>query len=480
MRVSVDAFEPGRVFSGTLRTYESGSQHSYPATLRFDSDGPVQFEVSTEAGRGLFGEDSAHESLWFRGDQFLPDQCLFQSLDGQFTLAKIRSVRRSRNGFVSSAQFVADEVVLRGTQTSIHVPMGFDELSSVVSGLGEWWNQRSLLLTSHHFDNGLVERVDITTDESIQPLQWTQNGATMRIEKGWRTDAPEDRSAWSLIELTHLVSRFPEPSSADRHLDEHWKVRSLVALMFGAPSRYREHSIASSSFSERLPRSNDTVEYFTPKRPFVTRRTVRDFELPSGPFSRSGAILWLRDIGELGLQAWADSWDEAWERLIAPTVAVLSRPEPFVDDVILATGIFIDAWGKRQSKVDGERETYSTPGPGKKPTPTFATYAFRALAKSGAAWSNAATSNAGLARAIRDVYTAVKHAEKQQPDALVLSLLSTVSLLLVRLVAAHRIDDSGDLVEQFTSSWSFEKELSGFIEHGVIIGDDGTFGPRPL
>ncbi|UFS57640.1 ApeA N-terminal domain 1-containing protein [Subtercola endophyticus] len=475
--MSIDEFKQDATYSGVLLTFDGAEQHRTAATLRFDADLGVFFEVSDAATGSFFSDDSNHPSVWFRGEAHIPDQCIFESLEGSITLSRIRNTYRSQNFRVSGARFAASEAVLAPTLAAINEPALFDDFVSHFDGLAEWWGARNLVVDHIAYDNGLARRVAITTREDIEPIRWPQNGASMRIELGWLSSSADHGRSQTLAQTTMLISEFPEPRSADEHLTEHWKVKSLMSLVFGIRLAYREHAITSKAAYFAELRSNPAGEleqkYF-PRRPFVTRRTSQDFVTPTHQHSDFiNPVFWLSEIGPEGLQRWGEAWDGEWERLISPTVSVLSRPRPFIEDVILATGIFLDAWGKEAPRADGEKSTYSKNG--NRASPTFATYIFRALTLCGADWSDATTSNIGLSIACRQIYTAVKHAELDQPDPTQMMLISDVLLLLVRMVALRRVDVEGSLVARFGNDWAMKKHLQGFDGVNLVIDENGNF-----
>ncbi|WP_148040159.1 ApeA N-terminal domain 1-containing protein [Cryobacterium tepidiphilum] len=475
--MSIDKFEPGKSYSGVLLTYHDGSQHKFPATLRFDDELGVEIEVSdgSSSDSSIFAENRNHPSVWFRNSKHIPEQCIFESLAGSITLSKIRNTYRSENFRVTGARFVADEAVLVATRAAINEPALFDELVSHIDGLPELWNARNVVVNRHYTDNGLARRIEITTREDIPPIEWVQNGADMRIELSWRSSTSDSNRSWTLSQLTQLVSQFSEPRPADDHLDEHWKIKSLLTLLFGRPVAYREHAVSShDAYFDELPTLHaGERKRFYPRHPFVTRRTVREFSAPLPKQNDfNDAIFWLNEVGAAGLQRWGEAWDANWERLISPTVSALSRPRPYVEDIILAAGIFLDAWGKQALKVDGERETYSKT---QRSSPTFATYVYRALSVCEADWTGVTLSTAGLANAIRAIYTGVKHAEKRQPDPTQMILISDVMLLIVRMIAARKVDNDGAFVKRFGYDWSMKKELQGFKNLDFIIDEGGNF-----
>lgn len=473
--MSIDRFESGKSFSGVLLTYEDGEQHTLPTTLRFIEETGVEFEVSHGSSVFVFTENPDHPSVWFRGDASIPAQCVFMSLEGNLTLSHIRCTQRKSNAYVSGAKFVAGEAVFRATGTAIDQPAPFEELVSRVDGLAEWWNAKNVV-TKHHKDGlGRSNRMEITTREDIEPIVWLQNGAEMRIDLGWRTETSDGNRSWTMMQLTNLSSTFPDPRPADDHLNEHHKIKSLLALMSGKSVAYREHEIRNKdAYYEDFPALEERDAWrHVPRVHFVTTRTVRDYARERRKQSDfRHPVLSLSQIGHEGLGLWADAWDKDWERLISPTIAVLDRPRPFIEDRILATGIFLDAWGKRAPKAEGERDTYST---GRTKAPTFATFVYRALAACDADWTSVATSMSGLSISIRRIYTAIKHAENELPDPTEMALISRVMLLIVRMVAARKVDLEGSSVREFGRGWGLKHELRSFADAGLVIDEAGNF-----
>lgn len=469
-------FEPGKSISGVLRIYdaEENEQRTTPATLTFTELG-VELETSTAQDRIFGGLAGESREPWFGQAAELPAQCLFEAVDGALTLTGIRLQQR-RNGFkVETARFRVNEAVLSATLTEIDQPIAFDKVYSAVAGLSIWWAVSSVGYTVEQSQNGLVEGMTIKTYK-VPSLEWKQGEATLRFENHWHSGAVDD-DGMMVSQSFNISSEFPEPKLADAHLDEQWKVRSLLVILHGCALPYRGHQVTSikSLYREKHVRpGGQKPQRVTPRHNFITSRTVRERTIPA-PTSKQlqHPILLLKDIGVEGLERWGAKWSASWERLINPVVAALSNEHPYVEDQILAAGIFLDGWGPTIPKVEGEKETYSTGG--KKPGPTFTTYVYRALEHSRADWSQAASSRVGLARAISHIYISIKHADKEQPNPLEMSLTSYLMLLLARMMIARQVDEDGTLIEKYTKGSSFKQVVQMPRLNDVYINDNGNF-----
>lgn len=458
--MSIDAFEEGCTYSGVLLATPNGQEVTTPATVSFHSERLIDIEISDAASVMLLLRSGGDKSPWFGQGQSVPEQCVFQSLSGAMTLTRLRFVRRSQNWNVRTVIFAADEVVLTATKSDMGKPSLFDEFTSRFDGLADWWSASILLVRPHLDDEGRTKRMEITTREDVPTIDWDQGDARMTIELSWRSNTDDHNRSWALSQLTNLNSRFDEPRSADEHLDEHWIVKSLVVLMYGKPLRYREHVIVGKAdyFSEGPGRKADESLRHFPSRPFLTSRTVRDMTKPSNELGGlRPAILLLDQVGADGLTKWARMWRNGWSRFTSPVVAVLGRDKPFIEDQILACGIFIDAWGKSQEPADGEAATYSSNG--KRSSPTFATFVYRALRATRAEWCQVGLTDAELSISVRDVYTAVKHAEKMQSPVNEMILASEVMLLATRLLVAVEVSLESRFVSDFVGDWSFKSKL---------------------
>lgn len=469
--MAIKRFEPGLSLSGVVLTHADGATSRVPAMLRFDEEQGALLEISAPSSRSQLIQSPDKPAIWFQAND-IPKACIFRSIDGDATLSGLTERRRTQNAHVSTVTIAASEVVLDGASSEVTSHLEFDEFSSRITGLSEWWGEQLLRTTTQTNERGLVTGFNVTSRNEVVPLEWRQGEAQMAVEAIWRSSASDSYQTWSIHGVAMLRSRFLTPATADTHLDSHWKFRSLMVLMTGRPATYAEHVITSRrDFSTRLHRDSSL---HAPPTPFVTRRTVREFSQTNPVDEQNFPILSLPQIGSAGLDQWHTVYD-AWERLLAPTVSVLSRHLPYVEDEVLPAGIFLDSWGKQASKADGEQPTYSTNS--KRPSPTFATYVYRALLTSGGDWSASAASLVSLSIALREVYTAVKHAEKEQPEALDMSLAADTMLLLVRLIAAREIDADRGNVDSFVKSFRF-RGATAFSINDRWVDENGRFVSR--
>jgi hypothetical protein len=293
----------------------------------------------------------------------------------------------------------------------------------------------------------------------------------MKLKMTWRSSTTNSNHSWSLEDSAQLVSAFPEPRDASAHLGEHRKVRELLVLMYGAPINFRRHEVRSLHY---LPGTipGGQPEVFAPSVSFISRRTLREISAPLLDESRLfWPVLRLPQIGPEGLTRWAQVWDDAaFCRMIEPVVTTLMRPKPFYEDMVLATGRFLDAWGKTAEKADGERAA-SPDANGH----TFAISVYRALSLVDADWSFLAEAPEGLARAISQTYTSVKHAENDPPDPVQLQALVPAMLALVRMVVARKVDQDGAPVREWGHSWGLRDPVPDFVRLSYRVEADGTF-----
>lgn len=84
----------------------------------------------------------------------------------------------------------------------------------------------------------------------------------------------------------------------------------------------------------------------------------------------------------------------------------------------------------------------------------------------GGNWSVAAASVAAFANAVREVYTAIKHAEKDQPDPVNTFLVEDVMLVLVRTIVAKGVAPEGIELSRFSESRPMQKAGQASVRSG--------------
>ncbi|MGJ4846593.1 hypothetical protein [Leifsonia sp. Le1] len=462
-------FAPGESFSGVVASEDKGELVQAPATLTFDAELGATFEVSYPDTGWL--DDEPNAPRWVHQGGKYPTQAVFQTNSGNVTLAGIHKISHSSNGEVVTARMRSDEAVFATTRRGVEDPLMYDELASEIDGLDRWWGTPSSISREVEYDDrGFTKGMGVSTTE-VPEVTWQQGDAVMRLKMGWRSSTTNHNHSWSLEDNAQLVSAFPEPRDAAAHLAEHRKVRELLVLMFGAPVSFRRHEVRSLHY---LPGTipGEKPEIFAPPVSFISRSTLREL---SAPVPAERRLFWpvlrLPQIGPEGITRWAQVWDDAaFSRMIEPVVTTLMRPKPFYDDMVLATGRFLDAWGKTAERVEGERAV----SPDSKGH-TFAISVYRALRLTDADWSFLADAPEGLARAISRTYTSVKHAENEPPDPVQLQALVPAMLAIVRMVAARKVDQDGAAVREWGHSWGLRDSVPDFERLSYRVDAEGVF-----
>ncbi|OIH97899.1 hypothetical protein [Curtobacterium sp. MCBA15_001] len=408
---------------------------------------------------------------WLRSRQASPGM-LFHSDRGSVSLFQCSIAQTARHwggGRVPSATVAAREAVVGIRRGSLDAPLLVRALRSHADGLSEWTGFKASDWEPTLNEHGRIRSITATV-ETLEEFSWTQGDARMTLTTHW--EGRNGRAGLHVDESVTLASDFGESRSVEDHLAQHRKVRSLLVLIFGRGIYFRKHEVKDEAFGPESLSDDEPRLSLLDWQHLVTRSTVREQSnaTPDSNLLRRDGLVGLADVEVGGLERWAQLPDQ-WKRVIDPTVGLLMRERPTVEDVVISTNLSLEAAGHLLPPAPNEEET-CVGGT----RPTTATWVLRCLARTGLNFSAFADSTVGLARAVANNYNGIKHFDRGElPDLVHTWLIGQVSLLTVRVVALRELETDSGLLSDFAAS-ELARDLSGDFEgEQLCIGRDGQF-----
>jgi hypothetical protein len=444
------------------------------ATFRLVSPHGVTVEVPYSPRHT--DEQFANVDEWF-SEQTPPNNMIMYTPEGTVSMFDIAWSGHSENWGGTNAslgKLRPHEVVLAAREGDLTDPLTITELHSYLDALSAW-SGASSITTDHETDeNHRVQTVNIRMTGG-QVLSWRQGAATMELRAQWTHDPVRDGlgRVTTLRDSVTLVSTF-KPGSASfwDHFVEQRKLATLLVFIFGKPISFRRHQVRDERFAARLGGNGEV--YDSPLRELLSFRSIQERARPLlATNDLTTPLVYLSNVGADGLATWSDSY-EAWARFIVPSAGVLNRRGAFVEDIVLSTGMSLEAAGGLIGEREGERPTWH------RGRPTMATYVFRCLQELGLEGPASAESITGLARAVANNYNDLKRADRGEfPDQVKSYLVSQVNRLVVRALAVSLTSSSAELREVLQQSREMSKIHELFDLNGMRITDDGAWHAQP-
>lgn len=408
---------------------------------------------------------------WF-STRTSPPNMLLRTASGAVSLFDIQwdghSVKSGNS--VSLGKLRPMEIVLSNREADLEDPLLVTELRSHVDGLREWSRFTAIKHDTEANENNLVRKLTVEV-ESVAQVSWKQGDATMTLQTDWRTANPEglNEGSFNIFEWVVLDSKFDEGHSFFDHYVEQRKLVHLLILVFGKPVHFRKHQVRDDSFSQRL-NGGKLVNH--PFVQLISRRTVGEYaEKPPTKEDLQRPLVYLREIGQEGLQRWADEF-ERWTRFTLPATATLGKRNIYVGDLVVSLSMSLEAAGHIIGVRDGEEETYRE----KSTTPTTASYVYRCLHLLDLDWGDRVASPVGLARAVANGYNGTKHYNKGVlPDNDQTFLISEVLRKVTRLLTLHIVDPSGELLKSSREPGGLWRMQDMFEANELRIKHDGKW-----
>lgn len=437
------------------------------ATLKMESPMGVMVEIPyidhPEANQ------FSHVAHWFK-TRTPPKNLTLQTPDGEVGLFGIRWMGHRPGDALSLGRLKPRETLLGEYNGNLDEPLLIDKARSRIDGLAEWTSLRSIDFWPESDDQGSFKQLTVNA-KPVDGGTWKQGDATMQFVSEWRTSLPDKtiRRGLNIDEDAVLVSQFPTPRPFLEHLAEQRKVVHLLTLTSGLPIHFREHKVTSPNI---VTRTIDGTVRSHPNTPLISADTVQDYAQPAPASSDFNWFLASFDrLGIKGMKSWSENY-ERWSKFIYPAVGLLGRNKPFAEDVVNTLSMSIEAAGHLIGKRPGEECTYA----GK--NLVTSTYVYRCLEVVGVHWGEIAPDYEALARGLGKTYNATKHFNKgKYPDAEVLYLVSEVLRYIVRLLALHLADDTGDLLADFKKEGTLLRLKNLHKHYGVSFDTKGNVVP---
>lgn len=441
------------------------------ASLKIDSDRGILLQIPYIDHPEV--QQFKHVNEWFKNRE-MPLNMILQTVEGDLGLFGNRWKGYKTTNTQSLGTVVPSELLIGEYEGDLSDPLLLDEVRTRIDGLAEWTSIRSIDFSHVTDDQGLIKELSVNA-KPIMSDTWRQGEATMHFVSEWKTSYPnqEVRMGLNIDEGTVLVSQFENPRPFKEHLNEQRKIRHLLTLLSGIPLHFRQHKASSSEIVEKSAVGRVIRK---PRNHLISSETIMDYFQPV-PHSQDfkGILAHFDELGVKGLEAWSEKYDLWGPKFIFPAVALMSREKVFVEDTVNTLSMTIEAAGMILGKQPEEESTYSK---GKNPSPTTSTYFYRCLRFLGTEWGEIAPNYEALARGLAKTYNATKHYNKgQYPAPEVLTLAGKTLTYLVRLIALHLADTTGQLLEQFKTKPG-PLRLAGWHRHlGVSFDESGRVVP---
>jgi len=407
---------------------------------------------------------------WF-STQTPPKNMLLYAPEGAISLFDVAWGGHSENwGGVrtSVGTLRPSEAVLGRREGPLEDPLLMAQMHSRIDGLNEWTRLSSVSHESETDENNHIQAVTYKL-RSPESVEWQQGEARLTLRGGWTIadDYNAVRHQTRIEDTVTVVSEFDEPRSFWDHFVEQRKVATLLVFLYGRPISFREHRLRDDRFAARM---NNGRIYDHPRYEIISRHTIRDRTVPVPTRKELGRpIAHLGQITGEGLHAWSNAY-EPWSRFILPSMSVVGRTSPYIEDLVVSTSMGLEAAGGILGEQGGEGPTLNRRG-----NPTTSTYVYRVLHHLALNWGEVG-SEIGLARAVANNYNDVKHADRGDfPDNDATFLVSRVNRLVVRLLALTLTGRGDELLEPYRTGgemWSIKEDFR--LNH-LGVNEDGSW-----
>jgi hypothetical protein len=371
---------------------------------------------------------------------------------------------------VSMGRLAPSEVLFADRDAFFLNPLKVTEAVSHVDGLPEWLNTEMIDFDTQRKEDGTPDGLLVRIYEKKEQ-SWQQGTATLSVESDWHTEFPDGNyhSGLNISSWQVLVSRFPEPRPMADHLAEQKIVIHLVTLLSGEPIRFRRHRVSDKSIVRSKPMGNEQ-DY--PRVDLITSQTVGDYAKPYPDERQLGDfVAYFRALGTDGMAKWSQEYDK-WSRCILPSVGVLSRREAADEDVVMSTSLTMEAAGSLIGVRDGEAVTYNP----RNQRPTTATNVYRCLHVLGLNYDEIAPDLSSVAYLIANTYNDIKHFDRQKyPTPQEAHVVASICRFVVRLLALHIIDDTGELLTEYREHGALRRIDNLRDTYGLRISNRGRF-----
>ncbi|WP_139316105.1 hypothetical protein [Cellulosimicrobium sp. CUA-896] len=412
----------------------------------------------------------AHVNRWFQETE--PPRNLILVAHGMsLTLFDVQWSGHTHGSGLALGTLRPSETVLAEREGELADPLEFDVLRSRMDGLNRWAAMEAVTSDYDTDESGLIQSFTAIARSTFGE-SWRQGEADLRLVAHWGTLPTEDAYDRRIAITNNVVleSRFPTARPFVDHLAEQRKVANLLVLMFGAPISFREHRIRHNRFPTRVL-SGRIIDH--PFVEIVSVRTVRERAMRVPATSeRQDPLATVTQIGPDGMTEWSNNYDK-WRRFILPSVAVLGRPDAFLEDIVTSTSMAIEAAGSLVGFREGEQPTYGRTG-----RPTAATYAYRCLDVIDVEFGVHAGGRTELARAIANNYNAVKHFDRGDlPDHRETHLIAELNCWIVRLFALTLTGKGKELIAPHRLARERWRLVQWFEAYRLRIDSGGRWVP---
>lgn len=419
--------------------------HYEPCVLQMEDDGvrarvPVLHKT----------QPNEHADRWHRSQTF-PESLIYSDNEGTVVLHDTRW-RGTKDGMVGGSVEFDAEVTIFGQPQHWPVRKEVAEFRSRFDALEDFKFFPRVNTDWDHSAVGLTTTVEVSVGEQET---WTFGGFTYFLD-GTAPSTGIDGKSFSVETETWLRTTSENGATAQDHLTAQWPVRALISLVQGHGLYWREHMMQDPEFDHPAGRMEHEVHL---------GRTIRERQQPT-PKHNPQPLFRYDDLGPDGMVKWLTLMDhETFARAIDPAAGMLTDRPTFLEVRVLLEVMALDAMGQFHH---GDR-TFHTLHPN----------LMKCLDRSGIDLSPLGT-HEDVATAISNLNNEVKHANRDRPDGMALSLATDLLLALFRSQIFGVLDLPDALRVAFASNYRTVSAVTDFGKNNFGIvgsGREAKFGP---
>lgn len=399
--------------------YDGNPDTEHRAVMLRDTGTAVELTVPL---RDLYSDDDPYGRWWASSAHFGDDPdrtkysygpprvLLVEDQGGTVVLVGCRTSQSSTNFRIGHGRIIANYAVLGGTHDNYESVNGLrTEIPALLV-----WTQLSSLEMKPETDGGNRWKSMELKLSGAKPVSLSPHMG-LEIQPLWRTD-PYSLGKVAAYETVELQTRDSLEQSWDAHLGVHRAVVDLVSIAGWQPFGVAATKVQRDDDPEMNAVGHDRGERWSP----VVTHMFPEHQ----PWERDPHFLfWFNDVGPSGVERWLDL-RKAYARVIDPMMTILYSERPWSQSSMVQSGIALEALaylidinknGKKNLNSKGQmsfRRGLEVVLDELKVVPLVDSEEWK--------------------KRTRDVYTALKHPDKAEPDTIDMLNAFRENLLVLR------------------------------------------------
>lgn len=424
--------EPGTRRSGSLIDFNPDTPE-VTVTLEHNDQG-IDITIP-------WSDESSPYSLWFTSKNGIkqippppdpppfPPRAIFHDSHGSVLLLRLWMGRYHANLLGGPG---AGHLHARAAVMGVHEDIDFDHphgLQSEISGLQSWLGISSWQQKFTWPEEG-TRTVEVRTELPPDTVIGEYDNCVLSFRSGWKLSPRDDQGRIVLHDLLYCVTESDVPLAWSAHEQPHRALRDLLVV-----SRWRDESCVVT----KAQRRDDLVQMPGDDSPGTVQ--WRDVVIPDGPTNDlpSGHrphLIEYADVGPAGVMRWLELRDE-FSRAIDPVITSIGLRGTTANTMLAHTGPGLEALGyllilrdtgsKKKARDSTLRQRFE-----------------RILEDLGDCMP---FDTADWAERMADTYNGIKHANRNEPDALEVVNAWRECVLVVRAWIAVELGVEGKLLK---------------------------------